>query len=210
MKLRPVATSLLLFGSLVTAAVALRAADEKGKGKDGDVPPPPGTIKFTTAPAPVQKTFKDETKGGKIDLLGKSDPKAGPQFYMAIVGIGTNDYRMAVAEDGTLLEKVLNPATGEIKIEECPAPVMKTLKEEGKGAKVEGVTRVTAGKRADYLINVAAGESKYQIVITEDGTLMSKVMNEGEEEEEQPAKKEEAVKKTDKPRAPEKNATNKK
>jgi hypothetical protein len=162
--------------------MALRAADDKSKVKDSDLPSP-GTVKFTSAPAAVQKTFKDETKNAKIELLGKGIGEDKSAYFKAIVPIGSNDYEMAVAEDGQLLEKLLHPIrTDDLKLEDCPPAVQKSLKEDSKSAKVEGVSRVTAGKRSDFIIDVTIQKTKYQMMFTEDGTLMSKVMDFGADE----------------------------
>ena len=187
MKFRSVTTSVLMFSLLATTLVVLRAADDKTKGKEVDVPPPPGTIKFVTAPAAVQKTYKDETKNAKIELLGKGkmDEKDGDDkaFYKAIVGIGSNDYEFTVAANGQLLAKVLHPATAEISLEECPPGIQKSLKEEMKGAKVDSISKVTAGKRADFVINVIVQKTRYQVLFADDGTLLSKVLDDGPDDE---------------------------
>ncbi|WP_157605556.1 hypothetical protein [Schlesneria paludicola] len=185
MKFQTLRTPLVCFAVLATTLVALRAADEKGKAKAAPAEQQPGVIKFETAPAAVQKTFKEETKGSKIELLGKS--LNGPLFFRAIVGVAGNDYDISVAEDGQVLEKVLNAIRTEAKLEDCPPAVQKALKEEAKGAKVEHITRVAAGKRADYVIDVAIGKSKYQLVFHEDGTLSSKMIDEGDDAEELPS-----------------------
>ena len=98
MNLRFLGMSTLLVALLVTTVVALRAADEKpkAKAKEND---DPGIVKFTASPAAVQKTFKDEVKGGKIELLGKGLNDKGIVFYKALVGIGGNDYEVAVGEE---------------------------------------------------------------------------------------------------------------
>jgi hypothetical protein len=178
MKLRSLGTSFVLLGLVATAAVALRAADNKSKGQDNQAEQP-GVIKFEKAPAAVQKAFKEETKNAKIELLGQGKGEDNKSFYKAIVPIGTQDYEMAIAEDGQLLEKMLSPARAEVKLEECPAAVQKALKDDSKNAKVESIEKITAGKRADFMMEVTIQKTKYLMVFTEDGTLMSKVMDYG-------------------------------
>ena len=195
MNLRSAGMSVLLVGLIVTSVVALRAADDKIKGKPKETKElkdtkdakdtkkeskevdDPGIVKFTASPAAVQKTFKDEVKNGKIELLGKGINDKGIVFYKAMVGIGGNDYEVAVGENGMLLEKILQMATSEVEIDDCPAPVLKTLKEEAKGAKVEAVERVAEGKRIHFVIDVTLQKAKYQVIVTEDGTLISKVID---------------------------------
>ena len=185
MKLGQFRTPLVLIALVATTVVALRAADDKSKGKEGDQP---GVIKFSTAPAAVQKLFKEETKNAKIELLGEGKSADGKAFYKAIVPIGASDYEMAVSEDGQLLEKMLNPIRSEVKLEECPPVVQKALKDDSKGAaKVEAIERVTAGKRSDFMMTVLIQKIRYQVIFTEDGTLMSKVMDDSGNEESLPS-----------------------
>ena len=185
MNLRYLGMSVLLAGLSVSTVVALRAADDKPKTKAKEakqVQPAeeklePGIIKFTSAPAAVQKTFKEEVKGAKIELLGKGESDKGV-FYKALIGNAAgHNYEVAVGENGLLLEKILQMVTTEVTVEDCPAPVIKTLGEEAKGSKVESVEKVVEGKRAHFVLNVVHQKSKYQVIIMEDGTLISKVVD---------------------------------
>lgn len=202
MRLRLLGMSTLAVLLSVSTVVALRAADEKpkAKAKEAQKLPPevkesaketkealePGIIKFTSAPAAVQKTFKEEVKGGKIELLGKGMNEKGA-FYKALIGFGANNYEVAVAENGTLLEKILQMSTDQIAVEDCPAPVMKTLKEEARGAKIETIEQVAEGKRLHFVVNVVVQKVKYQIIVMDDGTLISKVIDDEKDEDPVPA-----------------------
>ena len=197
MKFRTVAVSTLWVALFVSTFMALRAADPKAKAKDDDVvPPSPGTVKFTNAPAAVQKTFATETKNAKIEIVGKSDDGS---FYQAIVGIGaptTYNYRIAVAKDGQVLEKILEPFRVDVKLEDCPAAVQKALREEVKGATIDSSTKVTAAKQVEFVFDVSVKEIGYQLVYTEEGTLLSKIFDNdngpppaGKEKPEAPAEK---------------------
>ena len=206
MRLRLLGMSTLAVLLSVSTVVALRAADEKpkAKAKEAQKLPPevkesaketaketkealePGIIKFTSAPAAVQKTFKEEVKGGKIELLGKGMNEKGA-FYKALIGFGANNYEVAVAENGTLLEKILQMSTDQIAVEDCPAPVMKTLKEEARGAKIETIEQVAEGKRLHFVVNVVVQKVKYQIIVMDDGTLISKVLDDEKDEDPVPA-----------------------
>lgn len=196
MKFRSLGISALVLAASVSTVVGLRAADEKPKAKAKDAQKlpkevkeketkeaaesaealPPGIVKFSSAPAPVQKTFKEEAKGGKIELLGKGANEKGT-FYKALLLFGTNNYEVAVGENGMILEKILQMTNSEIAVEDCPEAVMKTLKEEAKGAKIEGIEQIAEGKRLHYVVDVVIQKSKYQIIVMEDGTLISKVMD---------------------------------
>lgn len=192
MKFRILKASLCLVGLLVMGMVALRAADDKTKGKVVDeVPQPPGTIKFATAPVAVQKTFLEETNNAKIELLGRGktderdpDEKA---IFRAIVGINGGNYDLIVSGEGIVLSKILQPMAGEIKLEECPPAVQKTLQIEVKGGKIEGVDKVSAGKRSDYIFDVVIKKQAYQLTITDDGTLLSKIFDDGSSDEDNAA-----------------------
>ena len=215
MILRTLGMSALLVALSIGSVVALRAADEKPKGKAKETqkaapkaapkeapkeaaketssapaaeePLEPGIVKFTSAPAAVQKTFKEEVKGGKIELLGKGANERGDVFYKALIVTTVGNYEVAVGENGILLEKILQMTNGEIKIDDCPAPVMKTLTEEARGAKIETIEQVAEGKRLHYVVDVVIQKSKYQIIVMEDGTLISKVIDTEKDESAVPA-----------------------
>lgn len=183
MRIRALKTPVALLALIVMTVVALRAADDKSKVKDSDVPPP-GTIKFTSAPPAVQKLFKDQTNNTRIDLLGKGTNEDKTSYYKAMVPIGKYDYVMAVHQDGTLLEKILNASrTEDIKLEDCPPAVQKALREDSKSAKIEAIVRVTAGKRSDYFIDITEGTKPYQVIFTEEGILVSKMIIDPADEE---------------------------
>ncbi len=182
MSFRSLGTSMLMLGLVVTTVVALRAADDKTKVKDSDVPAP-GTIKFSAAPAAVQKAFNTETKNAKIELLGKGKTENNMALYRATVPVGGHDYIVGFSETGLMLEKFLAPIIAEVKLEECPPAVQKALQDDSKGAKVEAIERTTAGKRSDFMMDIVVPqggkELRYQVVFTEDGTLVSKVFDDG-------------------------------
>jgi hypothetical protein len=202
MKFRSLWMSALLLALPVSTMVALRAADEKPKAKaknaqkvpqevkepqEGTEALPPGIVKFTSAPAAVQKTFKEEVKGGKIELLGKGTNDRGV-FYKALIGMGKNkNYEVAVGENGMLLEKILQMTNSEIAVDDCPAPVMKTLKEEARGSKIETIEQVAEGDRLHFVVDVVIQKAKYQIIVMDDGTLISKVMDYEKDEDFVPA-----------------------
>jgi hypothetical protein len=158
-------------------------------------------VKFASAPPTVQKTFKEETKGGKIESLGKFSTDKVSLFYKAIVGIGNADYEIAVHENGLLLEKIVQPDTVEIKPAECPPAVQKTVREEAKGAKIESVSKVTEGSQITFVVNVALQKLRYELLVADDGTLMQKVVD---YESLVPEEKADAPKELPKPSAPKK------
>jgi len=186
MQLRFLGISTLAVLVMASTVVALRAADgPKAKGKETKEtkaakptkePEDPGIVKFATAPAAVQKTFKEEARGANIELLGKAKNDQGA-FYKATLIFGTASYEVAVAETGLLLEKILQVVSAEVSLDDCPAPVKKTLGEEAKGAKVEAIEKLSEGKRDHFVCDVVSPKNRYQIVIMDDGTLISKVVD---------------------------------
>ena len=69
-------------------------------------------IKFTDAPAAVQKTLTEEAKGAKIENVDK-ETDDGKTIYEADVMINGKNYEIKVAEDGTLIQKKLDDESKE-------------------------------------------------------------------------------------------------
>jgi hypothetical protein len=61
-----------------------------------------------------------------------------------------------------------------------------TLKREARGGEIEEIEKETEGDRVVYEAEVEFGEKEYEIEIAEDGTLLSKVLEkeEGDDEDE--------------------------
>jgi len=73
-----------------------------------------------------------------------------------------------------------------ISMSDCPKAVQKTLKQEARGGEIEEIEKETEGDRVVYEAEVELGENEYEIEIAEDGTLLSKVLEQedGDEEDE--------------------------
>jgi len=81
---------------------------EDGKLVSKDLAQQEGTpIKFSEAPAAVQKTFKDLDGGQAIDKLDKED-EDGKTIYEGDIKIGGKNYEVKVAPDGKLISKTLD------------------------------------------------------------------------------------------------------
>ena len=63
-------------------------------------------VKLADCPKAVQKTLKRESRGGKIEEIVR-EKEDGKVIYEAEIELDGKDYEVEVAEDGTLLSKVL-------------------------------------------------------------------------------------------------------
>jgi uncharacterized membrane protein YkoI len=143
------------------------------------------TIRFSDAPAAVQKTFKREAIGAQIDTV-KKETEDGKTTYEAEVKIDGKTYEIEVAQDGILQEKKLKEDHEvQIKFSDCPAAVQKTLKREANGAKIEKVDQETAHGKPVYEVDVKIDGHNYEILVAEDGLLLSKALDEDDDEQEE-------------------------
>jgi hypothetical protein len=133
-------------------------------------------IKFSDCPAVVQKTIRDEAKGGKIDETVSKEMEEGKTTYWASVVIGGRDYAIGVTEDGTLTDKILEIGDEEVKYSDCPAAVRKTFREESKDAKINDVNKERKLGVTIYSAGVTINDKEYVIKVAEDGTLTEKVL----------------------------------
>jgi len=153
-------------------------------------------MKLAACPAAVQKTLKREAGGAKISEVDK-ELEDGKTIYEVDVKIDGKNYEVTVAEDGTLLEKVLDEDGKEeqedraaeqveeekIKLSDCPVAVQKTLKREATGEAIETVDKETDDGKTVYEVDVKIGGRNYEIKVAPDGTLISKSLDEEDEEE---------------------------
>jgi hypothetical protein len=65
-------------------------------------------IKFSEAPAPVQKTLTDQAGGAKIDTVDKETTKDGKTVYEADAVINGTNYEIVVGADGQLIKKAVD------------------------------------------------------------------------------------------------------
>jgi hypothetical protein len=135
---------------------------------------------FERCPGAVQATFRREAFGEPIKAVGK-DMKYGVTIYEATVRHRGKSYEIVVAEDGTLVEKVLVIEDQEIELAKCPAAVQAALREHAKGGTIGDVTRSTGIVRPTYEAEVEIKGKVYLIEVTEGGALISKSLEAGEE-----------------------------
>jgi hypothetical protein len=131
-------------------------------------------------PAAVQSTFRREAFGEKVETLGK-DVKYGVPIYEAAVKHRGRSYEIVVAEDGTLVEKVLVIEDEEIELAKCPATVQTAMKAHSQGGTIGDVTRSTGIGRPTFEAEVKIKDKVYLIEVAENGALISKSLEAGEE-----------------------------
>ncbi len=143
-------------------------------------------IALADCPAAVQKTFEREANGAKLEDIEK-ETEDGKTIYEAGVTLDEKEYEIVVAEDGTLLEKILEDEEDEddgddeeeveIKLSDCPAAVQKTLKREANRADIDALDKETKDGEAIYEADVKFDGKNYEIRIAEDGILISKALD---------------------------------
>ena len=141
------------------------AADDK------DVP-------LDRCPAAVQETFRREALGAKVEAVGK-DIKYGVTIYETVIEHQGKSYEIVVAEDGTLVEKVLVIDDDEVELAACPAAVRAALHEQARGGKIGAITRSTGIGRHTYEAEVEIKDKVYLIEVDEGGLLISKSLEAG-------------------------------
>ncbi|MFI5457499.1 MAG: hypothetical protein ACHRXM_18810 [Isosphaerales bacterium] len=142
-------------------------------GDDAELP-------IDRCPAAVQATIRSEAFGEKVGAVGK-DMKYGVTIYETAVVHKGKSYEIVVAEDGTLVEKVLVIDDEEVELAKCPAAVQATLHEHAKGGTIRDITRSTGISRHTFEAEVEIKGKVYLIDVAESGLLISKSLEAGEE-----------------------------
>jgi hypothetical protein len=137
-------------------------------------------IPLEKCPGAVQATFFGEAFGQKITAVGR-DMKYGVPIYATVVDFKGKSYQIVVAEDGTLVEKVLVIDDEEIELAACPAAVKSALTEHAKGGTIRDITRTTGLGHPTYEAEVELKGKVYLVEVAESGLLISKSLEAGEE-----------------------------
>jgi hypothetical protein len=137
-------------------------------------------VPFDRCPAAVQATFKSEAFGARIETVGK-DVKYGVTIYETAVEHKGKSYEIVVAEDGTLVEKVLVIDDEEVELAACPAVVQIAFREHAAGGTIGDITRSTGIGRGTYEAEVDIKGKIYLIEVSEAGHLISKSLEAVEE-----------------------------
>jgi hypothetical protein len=130
-------------------------------------------LPFDRCPIAVQETFRSEAFGEKVDGVGR-DMKYGVTVYQAVVNHKNKSYEMVIAEDGTLVEKVLVIDDEEVKFADCPAAVRAGLRAHANGGEIANITRSTGIGGNTFEAEVKLKARVYLIEIAESGLLISK------------------------------------
>ncbi len=138
-------------------------------------------VLFERLPAAVQATFKSEGFGLKIDRASK-ELKFGVQVYEAVVNHKGRRYELVVAEEGTLVEKVLVIEDDEVEFSRCPAAVQATLTKHAGADMIQEVTRYSGIVKPTYEAEVEINGKVYLIEVAESGVLISKSLEATEDE----------------------------
>jgi hypothetical protein len=164
--------------------VAASSAKAKKDEDDDDDDDDEVKINLADAPAAVQKTLQREAFGAELKKVAK-ESEEGKTTYEAEVKIDGHEYVIKVAADGTLLEKELEDEDEEvpIKFADAPAAVQKTLQREAAGAKIETVDKLSREGRTLYEADAKIDGKNYEIIVTAEGLLLSKELDEDDEEE---------------------------
>jgi len=139
-------------------------------------------IKFADCPPAVRKALEAESKGAKIETVTKETGDDEQTVYWAEAMLDGRLYAIGVLEDGSLSEMNLAVDDAELALDDCPAAVRATIRAESFDEKVPAV-----GKDIKYGVMIFEtliehkGRS-YQLVVSEDGTLVEKVLIINDEE----------------------------
>jgi hypothetical protein len=137
-------------------------------------------LPFDRCPAAVQAAFRHEAFGQKVSEVGK-DIKYGVTIFEAVVVHRGKKYEIVVAEDGTLVEKVLVIEDEEVELAKCPAAVQTTLRAHAEGGTIGDITRATGIGQPTYEAEIKIKTKVYLLEIAESGLLISKSLEAGEE-----------------------------
>jgi hypothetical protein len=130
-------------------------------------------LPFDRCPAVVQATLRSESFGEKLGAISR-DMKYGQVIYQTGIDHKGKTYQIVVAEDGTLVEKVLVVDDEEIKLSDCPPAVRAALHEHAKGGEIGDITCSTGIGQKTYEAEVKIRDKVYLIEVGESGLLISK------------------------------------
>jgi hypothetical protein len=137
-------------------------------------------IPLDHCPAAVQETFRSEALGEKVGEIGR-DVKYGVTIYQTVVNHKGKSYAVVVADDGTLVEKVLVVNDLEVKLSDCPAVVRSSLHGHANGGEIGDITRSSGIVRPTFEAEVKIKDKVYLIEVDETGLLVSKSLEAGED-----------------------------
>jgi hypothetical protein len=137
-------------------------------------------VPLDRCPRAVQAAFRSEAMGEAITSVGK-DLKYGIIVYQAAIHHRGRSYEIVVAEDGTLVEKVLVIDDEEVELADCPTAVQAALREHAKGGTIGEITRSVGISGATFEAELEIKSKVYLVEIAQNGTLIAKTLEAGEE-----------------------------
>jgi hypothetical protein len=138
-------------------------------------------IPFAKSPSAVQVTLRKEAWDARIEFVAK-DVRFGVTVYETSIEHKGKSYDIAVAEDGTLVEKMLVIHDEEVELAKCPETVRKALTELAKGGKIEeGITRSTGILHPSYEAEISLGKHRYLVEVAENGELIAQSLEANDE-----------------------------
>ena len=137
-------------------------------------------VPLDECPEPVRQALKAEAFGEKVESVTRL-MKYGVTLFETLVQHKNRSYQLAVAEDGSLFEKVLVIDDEPVDLAQCPAVVQAALKKQAHGGAIHDVTRSTGILRPTYEASVEIKNKVYLIEVDETGSLISKTLEAGED-----------------------------
>lgn len=158
---KQIATGLLAILGFSTAAVAVRAEEEK--------------IAPDKVPAAVLKAVKEKFPKAEIKKAEKETEDGKTTFEIGLVD-GKHKIDVALKEDGTILE-----IEKEIPAADLPKPVADALKAKYPKAKVAKAEEITKGKKKSFEVHLKDDDKSLEAVLDPSGKILKE--EEGEEDE---------------------------
>lgn len=161
------------------AGISALLAQEKSDDQEVEAQLP-----LSECPKAVQATIAREAKGAKIEKVDL-EAKGGRIVFEADALIGKTNYEILVAVDGTLISKTIDdedePEEIELKFADCPAAVQKGLQSEAEGISITKVDKFMQSGRWLFETDVVLDSKNYELIVAEDGLLISKKLDNEEE-----------------------------
>lgn len=131
-------------------------------------------------PPPVQAVFKRESFSDKLGTIGK-DMKYGVTVYETQVHHRGKVYEIIIAEDGTLVEKVLVIDDEQIELEKCPGSVQTALKDHARGGTIGEIIHSTGITHPTFEAEIKIADKIYLVEVSDSGALISKSLEAAKE-----------------------------
>lgn len=146
------------------------AAALTGAAWSAEEPAPKGNLTIEQVPAPVKTTIEKEGAGAHVEAIVPL-MEEGKTIYLTALSAEGKQITLRVAQDGQLLQKASHE---DLKLEQVPAVVQATIKQEGGGAELKELARVTQDDKVLYLAVLAEKGKEISLTIEGDGKLLHK------------------------------------